>query len=167
MHRNTQAVLAIFISPCGSCLLYYHPFNWYQPPGFMRQSGPIHDLYPTSILICCMPCLPCNEWQVVYMHLILRGNPQLKPRSQLKINRAVTARFLPEFCWMPILRDRLVAGRIFLTLNKVVNSPSGHLTITAGRLFGHRPISSSNDQIFGRCPAGVPAVTAGSPVECC
>ena len=32
---------------------------------------------------------------------------------------------------------------IFLTLNEVVNSPSGHLTITAGRLFGHRPISPS------------------------
>ena len=41
---------------------------------------------------------------------------------------------------------------IFLTLNKVINLSSGHLTIVAWRLFGHGPISSSNDQIFGRCP---------------
>ena len=50
---------------------------------------------------------------------------------------------------------------IFLTLNKVVNLPSGHLTIVAGRLFGHRPISSSNDQIVGRCPAGARRSPAG------
>ena len=69
-------------------------------------------------------------------------------RSQYNINRAMAARFWPD-CYF----SRSVGRRpIFLTLNKVVNLPSGHLTIVAGRLFGHRPISSSNDQIFGRCP---------------
>ena len=55
---------------------------------------------------------------------------------------------------------------IFLTLNRVVKSASGRLTAAAGRLFGHRPILSSNDQIFGRCPGGdrpegVLSITAG------
>ena len=43
---------------------------------------------------------------------------------------------------------------IFLTLNHVVKSASRRLTAAAGRPFGHRPILSSNDQIFGRCPGG-------------
>ena len=80
-------------------------------------------------------------------------------RSQYNINRAMAAWFWPD-CYF----SRSVGRRpIFLTLNKVVNLPSGHLTIVAGRLFGHRPISSSNDQIFGRCPAGVPAAIVGTP----
>ena len=66
--------------------------------------------------------------------------------------------------WPDCYFSRSVGRRpIFLTLNKVVNLPSGHLTIIAGRLFGHRPISSSNDQIFGWCPAGVPAAIVGTP----
>ena len=87
----------------------------------------------------------------------------LKPRSQLNINRAVAARFFAEF--LPDAYFLRSVGRrpIFLTLNKVVNSPSGHLTITAGRLFSHWPISSSNDQIFGRCPAGVQAAIVHTP----
>ena len=92
--------------------------------------------------------------------------------SQYNVNHAVTARFLPDAYF-----SRSAAHRpIFLTLNHVVKSASGHLTAAAGRLFGHRSISSGNDQIFGRCPAdappmsrrrssGGPAVTIGAPVD--
>ena len=71
-------------------------------------------------------------------------------------------RFLPDAYF-----SRSAAHRpIFLTLNHVVKSASGRLTAAAGRLFGHRPILSSNDQIFGRCPGsdrpeGVQSITAG------
>ena len=102
----------------------------------------------------CMGSLPCwVAWDAYYFCL--------KPRSQLSINRAVAARFLLDAYFA-----RSVGRRpIFLTLNKGVNLPSGHLTIVVGRLFGHRPISSSNDQIWilkwpnfrpmsRRCPGG-------------
>ena len=79
--------------------------------------------------------------------------------SQYNINRPVAARFLPDAnfarsvgCWL-----------IFLTLNKVINSPSGHLTIAAGRLYGSRPILSSNEQIFSQCPSGVPTAIVRTP----
>ena len=68
------------------------------------------------------------------------------------INRAVTGRFLPDAYFSRSAAHR----RIFLTLNHVVKSASGGLTAAAGRLFGHRSISSGNDQIFGRCPTDVP-----------
>ena len=68
------------------------------------------------------------------------------------INRAVTGRFLPNAYFSRSAGHR----QIFLTLNHVVKSASGHLTAAAGRLFGHWSISSGNDQIFGRCPADVP-----------
>ena len=95
-----------------------------------------------------------------------QGIAQVKPATQLHINPAAAAGFLPD-CYF----SRSLGCRpIFLTLNKVINSPSGHLTIAVGRLFGRQPILSSNDQIFSRCPAGrwssgLPAVTAGSPVN--
>ena len=95
--------------------------------------------------------------------------------SQLNINPAAATGFLPD-CYF----SRSIGRRpIFLTLNKVINSPSGHLTITAGRLFSRQPILSSNDQLFDRYPAGtpcrsrqrrssgLPAVTSGSPVDHC
>ena len=66
------------------------------------------------------------------------------------INRAVTGGFLPDAYFSRSADHR----PIFLTLNHVVKSASGHLTAAARRPFGHRPISSSNDQIFGRCPGG-------------
>ena len=75
------------------------------------------------------------------------------------INRAVTCRFLPDAYF-----SRSAAHQpIFLTLNHVVKSASGRLTAAAGRLFCHRPILSSNDQIFGRCPGGVPAAIIRTP----
>ena len=86
-------------------------------------------------------------------------NRQFKATSQENINSAMHARFLPDAYF-----TRSVARRpIFLTLNNVVKSPSGRLTATAGRLFGHRPIISANDKIFGRCPADVPATIAQGP----
>ena len=97
---------------------------------------------------------------------------KLKPTSQYNVNRAVTGRYLPDAYF-----SRSAAHRpIFLTLNHVVKSASGRLTAAAGRLFGHRSISSGNDQIFGRCPADAPpmsrrqssggsAVTVGAPVD--
>ena len=94
-----------------------------------------------------------------YMHVLQRQEAlaaqqqriaQVKPTSQLNLMPAAAAGFWPD-CYF----SRSVGRRpIFLTLNKVVNSPSGHLTIAAGRLFGRRPILSSNYQIFGRCPGG-------------
>ena len=44
----------------------------------------------------------------------------------------------------------------FLDLEQCRKPSSGHMTIAARRLFGHRSIFSGNDQIFGRCPADVP-----------
>ena len=65
-------------------------------------------------------------------------------------DRRIFAGFLPDAYF-----SRSAAHRpIFLTLNHVVKSASGRLTAAAGRLFGHPPILSSNDQIFGRCPGG-------------
>ena len=83
----------------------------------------------------------------------------LKATSQLNSNPAVPARFLPDAYFA-----RSVARRpMFLTLDNVVKSPSGRLMAAAGRLFGHRPILSGNDKIFGRCPAGVPATIVRRP----
>ena len=58
---------------------------------------------------------------------------------------------------MPIFRHRQLIGRFSWPWNKVVNSPSGHLTAAARRPFGHRPMSS-------RCPAGVLAAIPRSPL---
>ena len=83
----------------------------------------------------------------------------LKPTSQLNINRAAAARFLPDAYFV-----RSVARRpILLTLNNVVKSASGRMTAATGRLFGHRPILSANYKIFSRCPAGVPATIVRRP----
>ena len=95
-------------------------------------------------------------WKIVCFSLMW----SLKGTSQYNSIPKMAAGFLPD-CYF----SRSVGRQpIFLTLNKVVNSPSGHLTIAAGRLFGRRTILSSNDQIFGRCPAGTPAIirTPGS-----
>ena len=83
----------------------------------------------------------------------------LKATSQENINPAVPARFLPDAYFA-----RSVARRpIFLTLNNVVNSPSGCLTAAGWRLFGHRLTLSANDKIFGRCPADVTVTMARGP----
>ena len=83
----------------------------------------------------------------------------LMPTSQYNSIPLAIGRFLAD-CEI----SRSVAHRpILLTLNNVVNSPSGHLTIAAGKLFGRRPILSSNDQIFGRFPAGVPSGIGRTP----
>ena len=75
------------------------------------------------------------------------------------INRAVIRGFFADAYF-----SRSAAHQpIFLTLNHVVKSTSGRLTAAAGRLFGHRPILSCNDQIFGRCPGGVPAAIVQTP----
>ena len=84
---------------------------------------------------------------MVVIWIFLRGRHKLyKSGGDPRIFR----RFLPDAYF-----SRSVDHRpIFLTLNHVVKSASGHLTATAGRPFGHRLILSSDDQIFGRCPGG-------------
>ena len=54
---------------------YCYTLHWGQPHGSMRvmkKSNPFHNFYSASILICSMP----NEWQVVSVYLIPRGNLQ-------------------------------------------------------------------------------------------
>ena len=83
---------------------------------------------------------------------------QYKPTSQLNSIPAAAVGFLPDADF-----SRSVARwAIFLTSNNVVKSPSGRLTIAAGRLFGRQPILSGNDKIFGRCPASVPTMIVQS-----
>ena len=79
------------------------------------------------------------------------------------INPAVTAGFLPDAYFLTSADHR----PIFLTLNDVVKSGSGRLAASAGRLFGHRPIRSGNDQSSGRCPGGVPPTIGRRPSSDC
>ena len=106
----------------------------------------------------CMFIRPKHMCHIEPVKQFLYGS-KLKPTSQLNVNRTVTGGFLPDACF-----SRSAAHRpIFLTLNHVVKSTSGHLTAAAERLFGRRPILSSNDQIFARCPGGVPAAIVRTP----
>ena len=59
----------------------------------------------------------------------------------------------------------------FLDLEQCRKASSGHMTITAGRLFGGRPIFLPNGQNFRPMPrrpsSGHRQVTAGGPVDRC
>ena len=114
-----------------------------------------------NVHILCWVCQnikhPLKYWDCIEVRRLC--NILLMPTSQLNSIPAAAVGFLPDADF-----SRSVACRtIFLTLNNVVKSPSGRLTIAAGRMFGRRSILSGNDQIFGRCPAGVPATIVRSP----
>ena len=104
---------------------------------FFYQFGPAYKMY-----LAMPPYTTHNLWDVTSF-----------------INLAVTARFFADAYFLTSAAHR----PIFLTLNHVVKSASGRLTAAAGRLFGRWPILSSNDQIFGRCPGGVPAAIVQTP----
>ena len=66
--------LALLVVSCS-----YVTVTLSQPPWFMKKSELFHNLYPTSILICCMP----SEKQVVSVHLITPGSPSQRLRIVL------------------------------------------------------------------------------------
>ena len=91
--------------------------------------------------------------------VVVTSTARVKADVTSFINRAVIRGFFTDAYFSRSAAHRLT----FLTLNQVVKSASGRLKAAVGRLFGHRSISSGNDQIFGRCPADAPPTIVRRP----